>query len=80
MFPYIIGKLLNLMSRNLVLTHMTKLRDLFIGIVLNLACNVENSDIIKHMVLKSNVLEALKKILVDDRHDWPTEGAALALL
>jgi hypothetical protein len=80
MFPFIVGKLLNLMGRNLVLTHMTKLRDLFVGIVLNLTCNVENPDIIRHMVLENDVLEALKKILVDHRHDWPTNGAALALL
>jgi hypothetical protein len=50
-----------------------------IGIVLNLTCNVESEEITEYMVSK-NVVRHLKEILVDSRHDWPTNGAALALL
>ena len=50
-----------------------------IGIVLNLTCNVESEDITEHMMNK-DVIRLLKVILVDTRHDWPTNGAALALL
>lgn len=50
-----------------------------IGIVLNLTCNVESEEITDYMVQK-DVIRLLKEILVDQRHDWPTNGAALALL
>jgi hypothetical protein len=50
-----------------------------IGIVLNLTCNVESEDITEYMV-KKDVIRLLKEILQDSRHDWPTNGAALALL
>jgi len=50
-----------------------------IGIVLNLTCNVESEEITEYMINK-NVIRLLKEILVDSRHDWPTNGAALALL
>jgi len=32
------------------------------------------------MVQEADIIRSLKKILVDARHDWPTNGAALALL
>lgn len=50
-----------------------------IGIVLNLTCNVESEEITEYMV-KKDVIRLLKEILQDNRHDWPTNGAALALL
>jgi hypothetical protein len=50
-----------------------------IGIVLNLTCNVESEEITEYMV-KKDVIRLLKEILQDSRHDWPTNGAALALL
>lgn len=50
-----------------------------IGIVLNLTCNVESEEITTHMI-DNDVIRLLKNILVDARHDWPTNGAALALL
>jgi hypothetical protein len=59
--------------------HLSRFRDLMIGIILNLACNVENDEVTQYM-LKQNVIKMLKLILVDSRHDWPTNGAALALL
>jgi len=59
---------------------MGKLRDLFIGIVLNLTCNIDNSELTKHMIDKAEMIELLLQILVDSRQDWPTCGAALALL
>jgi len=31
-------------------------------------------------MIKKDVIVLLKEILVDVRHDWPTNGAALALL
>eukprot|EP00347_Sterkiella_histriomuscorum_P003729 403363170 len=59
--------------------YLNRYRDLMIGIVLNLTCNVESEEITEYMVRK-NVIKVLKEILVDSRHDWPTNGAALALL
>lgn len=58
---------------------LNRFRDLTIGIVLNLTCNVESEEVIKYM-LGSDVVRILVRILVDPRHDWPTNGAALALL
>jgi hypothetical protein len=59
--------------------YLNRFRDLMIGIVLNLTCNVESEDITEYMVQK-DVIRLLKDILVDERHDWPTNGAALAIL
>ena len=59
--------------------YLNRFRDLMIGIVLNLTCNVESEEITEYMVSK-DVIRLLKEILVDSRHDWPTNGAALALL
>ena len=59
--------------------YLNRFRDLMIGIVLNLTCNVEGEEITEYMVNK-DVIRLLKEILVDSRHDWPTNGAALALL
>lgn len=59
--------------------YLNRFRDLMIGIVLNLTCNVESEDITDYMVQR-DVIRLLKEILVDTRHDWPTNGAALALL
>ena len=59
--------------------YLNRFRDLMIGIVLNLTCNVESEEITEYMVNK-DVIRLLKEILVDSRHDWPTNGAALALL
>lgn len=50
-----------------------------IGIVLNLTCNVESDEITEYMTSKG-IVRLLKEILLDSRHDWPTNGAALALL
>ena len=58
---------------------MNRFRDLMIGIVLNLTCNVESEDITDYMINK-DVIKLLKEVLIDSRHDWPTNGAALALL
>ena len=59
--------------------YLNRFRDLMIGIVLNLTCNVESEELTEYMVRK-DVIRVLKEILVDSRHDWPTNGAALALL
>ena len=59
--------------------YLNRFRDLMIGIVLNLTCNVESEEITEHMI-KKDVIRLLKEILVDERHDWPTNGAALAIL
>lgn len=58
---------------------LNRFRDLTIGIVLNLTCNVESEEVTKYM-LGSDVVRILVRILTDPRHDWPTNGAALALL
>ena len=44
--------------------YLSRFRDLMIGIILNLTCNVENTDVIDYMV-KQNVIRMLRKILVD---------------
>jgi len=54
-------------------------RDLMMGIILNVTCNVESESVTQH-ILSEGVMKALTVILVDSRHDWPTNGAALALL
>jgi hypothetical protein len=59
--------------------YLNRFRDLMIGIVLNLTCNVESEEITEYMITK-DVIRMLKEILLDTRHDWPTNGAALALL
>ena len=59
---------------------LTRYRDLMIGIILNLTCNVESEEITKYMVVEMDIMQLLIQILVDPRHDWPTNGAALALL
>ena len=59
--------------------YLQRFRDLLIGIVLNVCCNVESEDVSKYM-LGLGALPILSKILVDSRHDWPTNGAALAIL
>src|ERR1700733_3495389 len=55
--------------------YLNRFRDLMIGIVLNLTCNVESEEITEYMISK-DVIRLLKEILVDSRHDWPTNGAA----
>lgn len=59
--------------------YLNRFRDLMIGIVLNLTCNVESDEVTEYMI-KKNVVKMLREILLDTRHDWPTNGAALALL
>ena len=49
------------------------------GIILNVTCNVESEQITRY-IISEGVLKALIVILTDARHDWPTNGAALALL
>lgn len=44
--------------------YLNRFRDLMIGIVLNLTCNVESEDITEYMVQK-DVVRLLKEILVD---------------
>jgi hypothetical protein len=56
------------------------LRDLFIGIILNLCCNVENLNLILRLIKEHEIIGILARIMVDSRHDWPTNGAALALI
>jgi hypothetical protein len=58
----------------------SRYRDLIIGIVLNLTCNVDNEEINNYLIKHKDILRLLKCILVDKRQDWPTNGAALALL
>ena len=79
MFDYVINdKLMQLIDPQALLrtTQLKKLRDLFIGIVLNLTCNIEDMEIIKHIVIDLNVLRPMLKVLQDPRCDWPTHGAS----
>jgi 5-bromo-4-chloroindolyl phosphate hydrolysis protein len=59
---------------------MKKLRDLFIGIVLNLACNIEDQGMIAYLVAEIDILAPLTMILADSRNDWPTHGASQAIM
>ena len=59
---------------------MKKLRDLFIGIVLNLTCNIEEPAMIKYLVKEMKIIEPLVTLLQDSRQDWPTHGASQALM
>jgi hypothetical protein len=83
MFKYVVYDQLSfLINKNtkLATTQLKKLRDLFIGIVLNLACNIEESTMIVYLVKEINILGPLIKILVDSRNDWPTHGASQAIM
>lgn len=60
--------------------YQNRYRDLMIGIILNLTCNVENESVIKYMIFERDVIQPLCQILIDSRFDWPGNGAALALL
>lgn len=44
-----------------------KMRDLFIGIVLNLTCNIEDTEMIKYLVKEMNIIEPLVALLSDSR-------------
>ena len=68
------------MTADLNTTQLKKLRDLFIGMILNLTCNIEDTNTILRMIQDHNVLQMLLLILNDSRHDWPTHGAAQALM
>jgi predicted glycoside hydrolase/deacetylase ChbG (UPF0249 family) len=61
---------------NLNTNQLKKLRDLFIGMILNLTCNIEETEMIKYMVTEHKILKVLVRILQDARNDWPTHGAA----
>jgi hypothetical protein len=52
------------------------LRDLFIGIVLNLSCNIEERKLILYLVEEIDILKTIIQILTDNRSDWPTHGAS----
>ena len=81
LFKYIISdKLDQLMHSDLRSTQMKKLRDLFIGMVLNLTCNIEDLSTIIELITSHNALQVLILILQDNRQDWPTHGASQALM
>lgn len=58
---------------------LCRYKDLLIGIILNLACNVESEEIQQHFV-STGVISLLITVLFDSRNDWPSNGSALALL
>ena len=68
------------MALNIRKPQLSRYRDLLFGIILNLTCNLENESLIEYMVVELDILRNLKKIVVDVRQDWPTNGGALALL
>ena len=70
MFDYIIHvQLSHLMSPQTKLdtSQLKKLRDLFIGIVLNMSCNIEDTEIMMKLVNEHNLIQTLIKILKDQR-------------
>lgn len=83
LYTYIIqDKLSQLLEHgdDLKTTQLKKLRDLFIGMTLNLACNIENSTVIIELIKSHGVIAVLLDILQDPRQDWPTHGASQALM
>lgn len=56
-----------------------KLKDLIAGVILNVSCNVDG-ETVKMNMLEKGIVPILLELLFDPRHDWPTNGAALALL
>ncbi len=84
MFEFIFKELTALLHRSLLANSdkgdkQRRFRDLLIGIVLNLACNVDSEEIQQHFVA-TGIIPLLTSILHDSRHDWPTNGSALALM
>ena len=83
MFEAVFAELLSLLKEDAktraAMGKSRKYKDLLIGIVLNLACNVETEQIQLHFVEK-NVVPILTAVLYDARNDWPSNGSALALL
>lgn len=69
-----------LMEKDLRQTQLRKLRDLFIGIVLNITCNIEDGQMTSYLIHEVDILKTLMQILQDKRQDWPTQGAAQALM
>jgi len=73
MYAYIIQYQLPIMvNQDFRQTQLRKLRDLFIGMVLNLTCNIEDTNLISYLVKDMNILKPLLLILQDKRQDWPT--------
>jgi hypothetical protein len=60
-------------------TERTKYKDILMGIVLNLSCNIESDEIQKHF-LELNTPRVLVDILFDSRNNWPSNGSSLALM
>ena len=79
MLDFLCSMLRELLEKDIKNGFQMKLRDLFLGILLNLSCNVEDEGINMSLVRRGSI-GMLKRILFDERHDWPTNGAALALL
>jgi hypothetical protein len=83
LFSFIINHKLNKFlnhSDALKTTQLKKLRDLFIGMTLNLTCNIDEPGIVLQLLKEHNVLDILIKIIKDTRQDWPTHGASQALM
>ena len=57
----------------------SKHKDILMGIILNLSCNVESENI-QMLLLNLDIPKILTKILFDSRKDWPSNGSSLALL
>lgn len=76
MFEMICHYLSFLIQSKLPSTRLRKLRDLFFGIILNLACNIEEQEMMMYMMHQIDILNVLLIIVTDPRNDWPTHGAA----
>eukprot|EP00826_Nyctotherus_ovalis_P060961 TRINITY_DN8624_c0_g1_i3.p1 TRINITY_DN8624_c0_g1~~TRINITY_DN8624_c0_g1_i3.p1 ORF type:complete len:461 (+),score=125.60 TRINITY_DN8624_c0_g1_i3:141-1523(+) len=74
-FPWILAELRKELSK----TERTKYKDILMGIVLNLSCNIESEEMQRHF-LKLNTPRILVEILFDSRNDWPSNGSSLALM
>lgn len=80
LFEIVIKEMDLALTLNIRKPQLSRYRDLLFGIILNLTCNLENEKLIEYMVVELDVMRLLKKIVVDVRQDWPTNGGALALL
>jgi len=74
-FSWVLGELHKELSK----PERTKYKDILMGIILNLSCNVESDEIQKHF-LELYIPRILIEILFDSRNDWPSNGSSLALM
>ncbi len=57
-----------------------KMLDLFVGLLLNLACNISDEEILFKFISMPYFVEYLLRVLIDSKKAWPVQGASLAFV